>query len=139
MSYIFITIHRKMSLTPISRESMRGLKAKIQEEARIARINSIVDYIYRDAVRIATQIDDSSCLYNLSEHGTPLDFYRENMEEIISGIKSLFPDCVVEYKTLKTVTARNGRKYDISKNDNSHISDIRGRPEIGEYIVVDWS
>ena len=129
-----------MSNTPISRESMRGLKAKIQEEARIARINSIVDYIYRDAVRIATQIDESSCLYNLSEHGTPLDFYRENMEEIIKDLKSLFPDCVVEYKTLKTVTARNGKKYDISKIDKDNISDIRGRStEIGEYIVVDWS
>ena len=129
-----------MSHTPISRESMRGLKAKIQEEDRIARINSIVDYIYRDAVRIATQMDDSSCLYNLSEHGIPFDFYRANMAEIIKDLKSLFPDCVVEYNTLKTVIARNGRKYDISKNDNSHISDIRGRPtEIGEYIVVDWS
>jgi len=129
-----------MSHTPISRESMRGLKAKIQEEDRIAGINNIVDYIYRDAVNFAKSRDDSKYLYDLSHHGTPLDFYRTNMAEIISGIKSLFPDCFVEYTTLTTVTARNGKKYDISKIDKDNISDIRGRPtEIGEYIVVDWS
>ena len=129
-----------MSHTPISCESMRGLKAKRLEEDRIARINSIVDYIYRDAVRVATNTDNPSCLYDLSEHGIPLDFYKANMTEIIKGLKSLFPDCFVECKILTTVTARNGIKYDISKNDISHISDIRGRQtKIGEYIVVDWS
>ena len=129
-----------MSHTPISRESMRGLKAKIQEEDRIARINSIVDYIYRDAVNFAKSRDDSKYLYDLSVHGTSLDFYRRNIIEIISAVKSLFPDCSVEYTTLTTVTVRNGKKYDISKIDIHNISDIRGRPtEIGEYIVVDWS
>lgn len=129
-----------MSHTPISRESMRGLKAKRLEEDRIHQINHIVDQIYREAVNIANNTDDSKYLYDLSVHGTPLDFYRTNIVKIISAVKSLFPDCSVEYTTLTTVTARNGKKYDISKIDKDNISDIRGRPtEIGEYIVVDWS
>ena len=139
ISYIFIT-SVKMAHEPISRESMRGLKAKRLEEERIARINNIVDYIYRGAVHSANHTDESKYLYDLLKHGHPLEFYRTNMSEIISGIKSLFIDCFIEYTTLTTVTARNGKKYDISKIDKDNISDIRGRPtEIGEYIVVDWS
>jgi len=119
---------------------MRGLKAKRLEEERINRINIAVDYIYRDAVRSATHTDDSKYIYDLSDYSAPFDFCRINMAEIIKGLKSLFPDCVVEYTSLTTVTARNGKKYDISKNDNSHRPDIQGRPiKIGEYIVVDWS
>ena len=129
-----------MSREPIYRESMRGLKAKRLEEDRIRQLNHIIDQIYREAVNIANNTDDSKYLYDLSKHGHPLEFYRTNMSEIISGIKSLFPDCFVEHTTLTTVTARNGKKYDISKIDKDNILDIWGRPtEIVEYIVVDWS
>jgi hypothetical protein len=62
------------------------------------------------------------------------------MAEIISRVKSLFPDCSVEHKMLTTVTARDGKKYEISKVDKDNTSDIRGGlTEIGEYIIVDWS
>ena len=146
MSHIPVS-HEPISREPISRESMRGLKAKRLEEDRIRQLNHIIDKIYREAVNIANNTDDSKYLYDLLKHGHdllkhghPLDFYITNMSEIISGIKSLFPDCFVEHTTLTTVIARNGKKYDISKIDKDNISDIRGRPtEIGEYIVVDWS
>jgi hypothetical protein len=132
--------HITVSHEPISRESMRGLKAKRLEEERINRINNIVDEIYRGAIQSANHTDESKYLYMLPRSGTSLDFHITNMSEIISGIKSLFLDCFIEYTTLTTVTARNGKKYDISKIDKDNISDIRGRPtEIGEYIVVDWS
>ena len=129
-----------MSHEPISRESMRELKAKIQEEDRIKKINIAVDYIYRDAVRSAVVTDDSIYIYDLSEYCTPFDFCRTNMSEIIKGLNSLFPDCSIEYTTLTTVTARNGKKYDISKIDKDNIPDIQGRPiKIGEYLVINWS
>ena len=139
MSHIPVS-HEPISREPISRESMRGLKAKRLEEDRIRQLNHIIDKIYREAVNIANNTDDSKCLHMLPKSGTSLDFYIINMAEIIIDLKSLFLDCSIEHTTLTTVTARNGKKYDISKIDKDNISDIRGRPtEIGEYIVVDWS
>lgn len=100
-----------MSLTPISRESMRGLKAKRLDEDRIYQINHIVDQIYRKAVHTATNTNDSKYLHMLPMLGRDsYEFYRTNMAEIIGCVKSLFPDCSVEHKILT-----------------------------GEYIVVDWS
>ena len=130
-----------MSHTPITRESMRGLKAKRLEEDRIHQLNHIIEQIYREAVSIANNTDDSKCLHMLPMLGkNSYEFHKTNMAEIISRVKSLFPDCSVEHKMLTTVTARDGKKYDISKVDDSNISHIKGRPtEIGEYIVVDWS
>ena len=130
-----------MSHTPVTRESMRGLKAKRLDEDRIHQINHIVDQIYGKAVHIATNTDDSRYLHMLPMLGRDTyEFHKTNMAEIISRVKSLFPDCSVEHKILKTITAKNGKKYDISKIYDSHISDIKERStEIGEYIVVDCS
>jgi hypothetical protein len=130
-----------MSHTPISRESMRCLKAKRLEEDRIHELNHIIDQIYRKAVNIANNTDDSKYLHMLPMLGkNSYEFHKTNMAEIISRVKSLFPDCSVEHKMLTTVTARDGKKYEISKVDKDNTSDIRGGlTEIGEYIIVDWS
>ena len=83
ISYIFYCQHKKMSHIPISRESMRGLKAKRLEEERIAGINNIVDYRYRGAVHSANHTDESKYLYDLSQRGTPLEFYRTTNSQTI--------------------------------------------------------
>ena len=130
-----------MSHTPISRESMRRLKAKRLEEDHTQQLNHIIDQIYIEAINIANNTDDSKYIHMLPMLGkNSYEFYKTNMAEIISRVKSLFPDCSVEHKMLTTVTARDGKKYEISKVGDSNISVIKGRPaEIGEYIVIDWS
>jgi len=130
-----------MSHTPISRESMRRLKAKRLEEDHTQQLNHIIDQIYIEAINIANNTDDSKYIHMLPMLGkNSYEFYKTNMAEIISRVKSLFPDCSVEHKMLTTVTAKDGKKYDISNVDDSNIVHIKRRPtEIVEYIIVDWS
>lgn len=138
-----------MSLTPVSRESMRAYRAKNLEEARIKleethkkRINNIVTEIYNGAINTANKTDDSRYLYKLpqavntpplvvygklysqSQNEVPIDFYRTNLVEIINDVKILFPDCSVEHKTVTMVTGRDGKLYDISKIDENIVPGI---------------
>ena len=46
-----------MSLTPITRDEMRGLKAKKDEENRLREINSIVKEIYNMTIRNVARMD----------------------------------------------------------------------------------
>lgn len=135
-----------MSHTYISSESTSGLNDKIYEKNRMGKINNIVDTIYVDAVNFANSGDETVYIYDLSQHDSHLDFYRTNMAEIINGIKKLFPDCSVEYKTLTMVRGRDGELYNISKIDENIVPGVTKpipcniRPAACiEYIVLDWS
>ena len=47
-----------MSLKPITRDEMRGLKVKKDEENRLREINDTVKEIYHNAIRNAEQTSD---------------------------------------------------------------------------------
>ena len=149
----------KMSIIPISRESMRSRqhRAKTPEEIHIERINNIVYEIYRRAIQAAEQTDDSRYIYKLprgestrheSTHYESLgtDFYKTHITEIITGVRTLFPDCFVDHTTITMVCTRDGKRYDVSKISMNIIPGItkpipciRRSAESDEYIVVDWS
>jgi hypothetical protein len=62
------------------------------------------------------------------------------MEEILTHLRRLFPDCSVEYKKVSMARGRDGIEYDITTMDNILLSfiDVRqGRTE--EYIMIDWT
>ena len=148
-----------MSLTPFSRQTMRGLKANKDEEAHIMKINSIVKGLYTEAVRFAeineeTQYkinminkfynsiklpSNSNSLYNHNLQITT-EYVREHMEEILTHLRRLFPDCSVEYKKVTLVKGRDGREYDVTTMDSilKSFVDMRiARTE--ECIVIDWT
>ena len=63
-----------------------------------------------------------------------------NMEEILTHLRTLFPDCLIEYKKVSLAMGKDQKEYDISTLDE------RIRPFIdlnqlwtNEYIVIDWS
>ena len=64
----------------------------------------------------------------------------ENIDEILTRLRSLFPECVVEYKNISLARGRDGKEYDISTLDD------KVRPFIdttyartNSYIIIDWS
>ena len=125
-----------MSLTPITRDEMRGLKAKKDEENRLREINSIVKEIYNMTIRNAEQTSDLSFKYPIQHPA-----YEKNITDILSALQLLFPECLVEYKNL--CQGLDGKWYDISLIDdmmkqfinmtkNSHIQTQKN-------IVIDWS
>lgn len=120
-------------IQPISRIDLQQLKAKKDEQRRLNQINQIVNQIYSAVISVAeSQIVTS---YN---HQIPRqdEFYDENKDDIISGLKTLFPDCLIDYKMLSR--GNDGKMYDITNIDE------KMRPFINRnydrtYIVVDWS
>jgi hypothetical protein len=64
----------------------------------------------------------------------------ENMEQILTRLRSLFIDCSVEYKKISTATGRDGKEYDISALDDKlrPFIDVN-RAKISDNIVIDWS
>jgi hypothetical protein len=147
-----------MSLTPFSRNAMRGLKEQKDEEAHIMKINSLVKQFYEETVRTAERSQETVYKININRGYYPIklpsnsnslyyhdldiprQYVTEHMEEILTHLRSLFPDCVVEYKKVTLARSRDGKEYDISTADNTirpfiHIHQSRTE----ECIVVDWS
>jgi hypothetical protein len=153
-----------MSLTPYSRDVMRSFKAEKDWGIKNMKIDSIVKKIYEEAVWFAET--DKSTIYNhnLGDRNNIYHSYKpyyinvpsrvskqqnvlvtkgdiiENMEEILSGLRILFPDCSVDYKKVSMATGRDGKEYDISVLDDKlrPFIDVN-RAKITENIVIDWS
>ena len=148
-----------MSLTPFSRESMRALKAAKDEETHIMIINSVVKQLYEETVRFAEltretfyKINMINKSYNCIKlpsnsnssylHGLPIPrgYVTEHMEEILTHLRSLFPDCSVEYKKVTLARGIDGKEYDISTADNTILPFIHmHQTTTNECIVIDWT
>ena len=133
-----------MTLTPMTRDSMRTLRDQHMEDQRNLNIKNIVSEIYKSAVHVAKETTETMCLYRLpvgsysGYNGTtlPSDFYKTSMTEIICRVQSLFPECSVEHTTM--ATTRDGKKHKVPKI-NEDLKPFMIHDQISEYIVVDWS
>ena len=131
-----------MSVKPMSRRIMRGLKAQKDETNRINQIQRLVSGFYTGAIRKAETTSETVYQSLLVEHcrygeeRLPLDFNSENIQEIVRDLQTLFPECSVEYKNL--ARAQDGKMYDISKIDDTNRKFIN-MSQSEKYIVIDWS
>ena len=134
---VHIGIHT-MSVTPMSRHIMRGLKAKNDETNRINQIQQFVSQFYKSAIITAKTTTDTVYQCTLRQHiaGTIGD-NSENIQEIVRDLQILFPECSVEYKNLAW-HQQERKLYDISKIDDTNRKFIDTRMS-EKYIVIDWS
>jgi hypothetical protein len=134
---------------PMSRDVMRELKAKTEEDARIQQVKNIVQQVYQAAVQTAKSKMDTSYNHPLPRGatvaekkfgcngGTTADpFYVKNMPDILAGLQELFPGCDVSHTLLSRGT--DGKMYDISKLDEKVLPFVN-RVHDQSHIVVDWS
>ena len=147
-----------MSLTPFSRDDMRAFKEQKDEEAHIMKINSVVKEFYEKTVHFAEMNEETVYKINinrgyshiqlpsnsnsLNDHNLHItrEYVTEHMEEILTHLRSLFPDCSVEYKKVTMARGIDGKEYDISTTDNTirpFIHMHQARTE--ECIVIDWT
>ena len=149
----------KMSLTPFSRENMRALKSQKDEEGHQRKLEQVVGNIYTSAVSFAERNVETTYRFAIqnvyhiwvaipsiipSNHNLQLqinkDYIMGNMDEILTRLRILFPDCSVEYKKVSMARGRDGKDYDISNLDEKLRPFIdTARAETNEYIVIDWS
>ena len=123
-----------MSLTPVSREQLRSLKTKRDEKMRIEQIDNYVNNIYRSVVNKAEISTDT--YYRTTQIS---DFERKHMPEILDSLKTLFPDCRVEYQ--HTIGGNDGKMYDINKMDESMRQILLNpsyKTKVHEQIVIEW-
>jgi len=94
-----------MSLTPISRDSMRTLKAMKDEERRVSLVKNLVEEIYINAEAKAATSTETVYQHRLYAegmfyHNYNFNFYRTNMSEILRNVQNLFPGCAVSHSIL---------------------------------------
>ena len=124
-----------MSLTPVSREHLRSLKTQRDEEIRIQKINQYVSIIYSNTVNKAQSSTDTYYQYTRIDESM-----RKNIPEILHNLKSLFPDCLVEYQN--TIEGNDGKMYNINKLDESMCQILLNpsyKTNVHEQIVREWS
>lgn len=139
--------------SPITRDTMRGLKAKTDEERRIQKVEIIVSQIYEKAIVQAMTTADTKYKYRVPMPIVPRVGYlprevphqnewatvhKDNMTEIVSKLRDLFPMCAVEYKSVTMAMGNNGKMQDVSDLDEKSLSFIKNS-QTNSYIIVDWS
>ena len=138
--------------TPMSRDAMRSLKAKVEEEVRLQKIRIIIDGIYSQAVAAAKTKTDTSFKMEIPKTHQMVTapspqtrqyqilasdpFYLKNIADILSGLQTLFPDCTVSHTLLSQGT--DGKFYDISTLDEKILPFVN-RALDQSFIVIDWS
>ena len=126
---------------PISRADLQQLKAKTDEQNRLNQINNIVNQIYSIVINQASMKSITSYNHQIQQqfiqsHIHNPTFYEKNKDDIIIGLKTLFPDCSVDYKMLSR--GNDGQMYDITNIDEK-MKPFINRQNDQAYIVIDWS
>ncbi len=133
-----------MAMTPISRDTLRQMKVVEDERKKAEQLDRIISIIYKEVKDTAKIKGDTNYFHAIpiiSQVRATMKynydvFYTANMEEILERIKALFPDSLVNKKTLSM--GRDGKMYDLSKVDTSLLAFVdHSRDQ--DYIVVDWS
>ena len=68
--------------------------------------------------------------------GAPDPFHIKNMNDILAGLRDLFPGCFVSHTLL--CQAKDGKMYDVAKLDDAVLPFV-DRALDQSYIVIDWS
>ena len=123
------------TLTPVSRDAMRALKAKTDEETRLIYVERHISSIYNQAVQAAKT--SSNTKWSREIHAQEV-FPIENMDDILSGLQDLFPDCSVEFKSVTMAMGSDRQMHDVSTLDPVAMKFIRNT-QIKQCITIDWS
>jgi hypothetical protein len=127
-------------MEPIYRETLRGLKTKTDLERDLEITNKIVSDIYYKTINNAKFTHSSQFRYKIPVEESECNFsryynsgYISNMNNILTKIRNLFPDCVVE----QTIIYSRDAPEIISPERNKH-------PFYEEnsgimYIIIDWT
>jgi hypothetical protein len=122
-------------LTPVSRDAMRELKAKNAEEQRLTQIEQNLIGMYNNAIQSAKSSSNTKWSREIQAHEV---FLIQNMGDILSGLRYLFPDCSIEFKTVTMAMGQDRQMHDISTLDEKALMFI-GNRQVKQCITIDWS
>ncbi len=145
-------------VVPKTRDELRKMKAEREEAERKECIEEVVSWLYQRIIAFAKRSSESSYKLQLLAlspenmrtaqqranihqpydhreiHYT--DFILKTSDEILAHLRSTFPDCSVEIKTLSK--AADGKMYDVSTLDETALRFVDRRND-QTHLIVDWS
>jgi len=122
-------------MEPVSRAYLLGLKAQTDEERRVKQIEQYVSNIYLQAKLTARTTTQTSIQYKVLQ-GTEGFALRDNIFDILSRLRTLFPDSSVGFNSLSR--GQDGKMYDIANIDEKMKPFIN--PQYNQnVIIIDWS
>lgn len=119
---------------PVSRESMRSLKAIHDEQNRILSIKLIVKNIFLSSIQVATTTGNTVYYYSIPLGGL-CPVHLKNMATILKELQILFPEFSIEKKI---VGESPDKRLHIITNENAHLR-YKELNFFQDYIVVDWT
>jgi hypothetical protein len=126
------------TLTPMSRDEMRHLKAQADEAARVQLVEQHVRSMYHLAIQIARSSTKTQYIYDVGQHSHVSPFISNNIDDILCGLQDLFPDCSVEFKSVTMAMGPDRQIHDISTLDEKALIFI-GNRQVKQCIIIDWS
>lgn len=128
--------------SPMSRDEMRSLKAKTDEENRLRQVEQHVKTMYDSAMNTARTSTNSQWRteFHNGRSGQGLDatFAITNIDDILKRLQVLFPDCSVEFKSVTMAMGPDGQMHDISTLDEKALMFI-GNRQVKQCITINWS
>jgi len=150
-------------LVPRKKEFLQTLKSNLDEKKRVEQVDLIVNSIYgkvlsQAATDTATQYkhmmpagttrfgnnnnmgfgNNNNMSFGNNRFRDPpeVTFFRDNLQEILKKLQLLFPDSIIQQKTLSKGV--DGKYYDTADMDEKAKAFIDQRYD-QEYIIIDWS
>ena len=115
----------KISNKIFSRECLQNLKLESEKEQCLEFIDMIVNVIYKKVIETAKTTNNQIIYYEVASPSYTLKDFKENIPEIINGLRYYFPECHIKYTSLIPCQ----HKFINSPYDNQE----------KDYIVIDWS
>ena len=127
-----------MTSRQVSRDELRGLYAKTQEEERLRKVKEVVNNTYAQVVRQASASVETTFIfhYALGHNPSYKDFNTTNILDIVAGLKELFPDSTITERSI--LRLHNGTMHDISTLDPKFIG-LLGPGQQIQALVIDWT
>ena len=134
--------------TPIPAKEMVGLKQKKKEKERLSILKKLLKLIYDSTVNygeksIGTQYVYKAivpfCHHNEFYNHNEL-FIKENLDDIMAGLKHLFPDCDIKYRLYSSDIKGNMR--DITDLEDVHKMLVHCLSEgncLESRFIIDWT
>jgi hypothetical protein len=115
-------------MIPMSVETMRGLKAKKDEDIRRFQVQSLIKMIYTEAVATASTKTETYYIHPI--------YHPQNSEEVIVALCDLFPGCRVCIKKFNRICGGTVNTCQLVEVDNIDVfADISAQ----DCIVIDWT
>jgi len=123
-----------MSKPVLTRNTLQGMKEI--EEVRLKKVNQVIDNIYNSVVGISKTSTNKSYKYYCNLPGAEATFFEDNKNDILNGLRALFPDSTIEFKFF--LRDNNQQVKEFSVIDESMRQYVT-RQYNNDYINIDWS